>query len=282
MPPVAAIGAFVVGTAAAVASVAVAVVATIAAVIAPVVAAIGAVISGVVATIAPVLSAVIETVGGIVEGISGALQGAVEFIRTSIAEPFGKIVEALKTGITNIAKAITEPLKPILDPIKDSLVSIKDFVADTQTWIKTQLVPVEDLAFLVNTISAVSFVKQLLEGTTSISKVIGDVAEESGLKTAQAITVLWRETVQISTGILENVRDHHVLLTKTINDTDERLRKDMKLAIAYTEETIKGEVEKVKDGLSDRIMPMEHTIAGIERRTMDLPFFQRMLIRAID
>lgn len=282
MPPVAAVGAFVAGAAAAVASVAVAIVSTIAAVIAPVVAAISSVISGIVAVIGPVITSVIETVGGIVEGISGALQGAVEFIRTSIAEPFANIVKALKTGITNIVKAITEPLKPILNPIKDSLVAIKDFVADTATWINTQLVPVKELVELVNAISAVMVVKQLLEGTTSISQVIGDVAEESGLKTAQAITVLWRETVQMGTGILKNVRDHYVIVNDTINETDERLRKDMKLALEYTKETLKGEIDKVSDALSDRIMPLEHRIAGIERRTMDLPFFQQMLIRALD
>lgn len=282
MPVAAAIGAFVGSTAAAVASVAAVVVTTIAAVIAPVVAAVGAVVSGIVAAIGPVLTTVIETVGGIVEGISGALQGAVQFIRTSIAEPFANIVKALKTGIGDLAKAITEPLKPILNPIKDSLVAIKDFVADTATWINTQLVPVKDLVALVNTISAVMVVKQLLEGTTSISKIIGDVADESGLKTAQAITVLWRETVQMGTGILENVRDHYTIVQDTINDTDERLRKDMALAIEYAQEKIKGEIDTITHPLRERLWTAERDIAYVRRRTEDLPFFQQMLIRAIE
>ena len=282
MPPVAAVGAFVVGAASAVASVAVAVVSTIAAVVAPVVAAVTTVISAVVATIGPVLTSVIEAVGGIVEGISGALQGAVNFIRTAIAEPFANIVKALKTGITDLAKAITEPLKPILNPIKDALVSIKDFVADTATWIETQLVPVKELKELIDTISFLVVVKMLLEGTTSISQVIGDVAEESGLKTAQAITVLWRETVQMGTGIMENVRDHYTIVTDTINDTDDRLRKDIKLALEYTSETLEGEAREISDALSKRLLPLEYRIASIERRAMDLPFFQQMLIRALD
>ncbi len=282
MPPALAFVGFVAGAAATVASVVVPIVSTIAAVVGPVVAAVGSVITTIVSTVGAVLGPVIETVGGIVEVISGAIKGAVEVIRTTIAEPIANIVEGLKKGIVDIAKAITEPLKPILNPIKDTLVTIKDFVADTQLWVETQLKPVAELISVINTISAVMFVKQLLEGTTSVSQVIGDVAEESGLKTAEAITVLWRETVQMGTGILENVRDHYTLLGDTIDDTDERLRKDMALAIEYTKETIQGEIDKVQHALSERLTPMELEIAGIERRTMDLPFFQQMLIRAIE
>ena len=281
MPPAVAVVSFVASVGATVASVVVPIVSTIAAVVGPVVAAVGSVVTGIVSTIGAVLGPVIETVGWIVEGISGAVQGAVEIIRTTIAEPIANIVEALKTGIGDIAKAITEPLKPILDPIKDTLVTIKDFVADTQLWVETQLKPVAELISVINTISAVYFVKQLLEGTTSISQVIGDVADESGLKTAEAITILWRETVQIGTGILENVRDHYTLLGDTIDDTDERLRKDMQLSIEYAKGTIQGEIDKVRDALSEQLTPMELQIAGIERRTMDLPFFQEMLIRAL-
>ena len=281
MPPVVAIGGAIFGAASAVASVAVAVVSTVAAVVGPVVAAVGSVVTGIVSTIGAVLGPVIETVGGIVEGISGAIQGAVELIRTTVAEPIANIVEALKKGIGDIAKAITEPLKPILDPIKDTLVTVRDFMADTQLWVETQLKPVAELISVINTISAVNFVKMLLEGTEDIGKIIGDVADESGLKTAEAITVLWRETVQIGTGIMDNVRDHYTLLGDTIDDTDERLRADMQLSIEYAKGTIQGEIDKVRDALSEQLTPMELQIAGIERRTMDLPFFQQMLIRAL-
>ena len=282
MPPAIAIGAAFAGAAATVASVAVAVVSTVAAVIGPVVAAVGSVVGSIVATLGPVLSSIVNTVGGIVEGISGAIQGAVEIIRTRIAEPFAGIVESLKTGIGELAKAITEPVKPILDPIKETLTTIHDFVADTHEWIKVQLEPIEDLVDLVNTISAINVIKGLLTGTTSISQVIGDVAEESGLKTAEAITILWRDTVQMGTGILEEMRNQYTIVNDVISDTDERLRKDMKVAIEYTEETFKGQVEKVEHALRDRIGPMERELAYIERRTTDLPFFQEMLIRAIE
>ena len=109
-----------------------------------------------------------------------------------------------------------------------------------------------------------------------------ELARESGVKTAEAITILWRETVQMGTGILDNVREHYTLLGDTIDNTDERIRKDMALAVEYVKETIQGEIDEVRDALSERLTPMELEIAGIERRTMDLPFFQQMLIRAID
>ena len=282
MPPAAAIGAALFGAASAVASVVVGVVSTIAAVIGPVLATVSSIVGGVITTIGSVLTPIIESVGGIVEGISSVVKGAVEVIRTTIAEPIADIVEALKTGIAEVAKAITEPLKPILNPIKDTLVTIKDFVADTSLWVETQLKPVAELVTVINTISAVSFVKMLLEGTTDIAGIIGDIEAEAGAKTAEAITVLWRETVQIGTGILENVRDHYILLADTIDDTDERLRADVQLALEYTQETIQGEIDKVTDALSEQLAPMELQIAGIERRTMDLPFFQRMLICAIE
>lgn len=281
MPPAVAIAGAVAGAAATVASVVVPIVTTIASVVGPVVASVVSVVGGIITTIGGVLAPVIETVGGIVEAISGVVKGAVEVIRTTIAEPIANIVEALKTGIGDIVKAITEPLKPILDPIKDTLVTIKDFVADTAVWVDTQLKPVAELISVINTISAVNFVKQLLEGTTDISEIVGDIAEENHTLTAQAITVLWRETVQMGTGIMENVRDHYVLLSDTVDDLDDRMKAEIQLSLEYARATIQGEIDKVRDALSERITPMELELAAIERRTMDLPFFQQMLIKAL-
>ena len=273
------VGAAVVATVATVAAV---VVSTVVAVVGSVVAVVSSVVGGIVATLGPLISSVINTVGGIVEGISGEIQGVIELIRTKVAEPFANIVEALKTGIGEMVTKITAPVKPILDPIVETMTSIHDFVAGTQTWIETQMKPIEELVDLVNTISAINVVKGLLEGTISIGQVIGDVAEESGLKTAEAITILWRDTVQMGTGILEDMRNQYTIVTGVIDDTDERLRKDMKIALEYTEETLKGEIRRVTEPLYDRVGPLEREIAGIERRTMDLPFFQSMLIRALE
>lgn len=282
MPPAVAFIGAVAGAAGAVASIAGAVVSTIGAVIGPVLAAVGSVVTGIVTTIGAVLAPIINTVGGIVEGISGVIKGGVEFVRTAIAEPLGNIVQSIKAGIGKIAEVVTAPLKPILEPIAETLGTVKDFVAGTQTWINTQLAPVAELVELVNTISAVAFVKQILDGTTSITKIIGDVADDSGVKTAQAIAVLWRETAKMGADIVENVRDHYTILRDTIDDTDERLRKDMDLAIKYVRETIQGEIDSVTDVLSDRISLTDLELARIQRRIEDLPFFQEMLIKAID
>ena len=265
-----AVGAVVAGIAAAVATVAGAIVATV-----------GGIVSAIATTIGTTLAAVINTVGGIVEGVSVTIKGALDFIRTSIAEPFGKVVESLKAGIGDIAKAITEPVRPILEPIKDTLVHIHDFMADTRAWIKTELKPVADLVGFVQDISALRVVKSLLEGTTDIAGIIGDVERESGAATAQAITVLYRDMVGIATDTLDILRGHYTRLTDTIDNIGGRLKDDLDTAIAYTQETIRGEVRELTEPLSERVRFAEMDIAGIERRTMDLPFFQQMLIRAV-
>lgn len=281
MPPVFVIGAAIVSAAGAVASVAAAVVTTIASVVGPIVAAVGSVISAVVTTLGSVLSGIVNTIGSVVGGISETIQGAVNLVKTRIVEPFTGIIESLKTGIKGVADAITAPFKPILDPIKETLTTIKDFVVGTRTWIQDNLKPVRDLIELVEDISAMDVVKILLGGTEDIAGIIGDVEAGSGAATAQAITVLYRDIAQTTTETLEIVRNHYTRLRDTIDDTDERLRHDMDLAIAYAKETIQGEIDEVTNALSKRITPLEFRIAQIERRTMDLPFFQEMLIRAL-
>ena len=304
MPPAFAIGAFVVGVTAAVASVAASVVVAIAAVVGPVLAAVGStiggivsaigavvgpilstvgeIVGGIVTTIGSVLGPVIKAVGGVLETISAGIQAGLDVVKAKIAWIDQVLITPIKGFIGDVMKAMYAPVKPILEPIRDSLVAIRDFVVDTRTWIVTELKPVADLVEFIQDISAIVIIKDLLTGTSTIGDIIGRAGETADAATLEAITVLYRDIVQTTTGTLEIVRNHYTRLSDTINDTDERLRKDMDLAIAYTKETIQGEIDKVRDALSDRILPIEHRIAAIERRAMDLPFFQEMLIRALD
>jgi len=262
-------------------AVAVAVVATVAAVIAPIVATVVSVVSGVIATIAPVIGSIIETIGGIVEGISAGIQGAVEALKTTIAEPLGNIISGLKTAIGDIVSAITEPLAPILNPIKESLVSIKDFAVDINTWVNVQLAPVGELVTAINSISAVLFVKQLIEGTAGITQVIGKVADGEAEATAQAIAMLYNNIVDLSISTIDFAHDQSVALAKSIDEYDVRLRQDNQAALAMLEDTLDMQVQNVTASLTERITPIENGVTRITRRTEDLPYFQRMLVRAL-
>lgn len=276
------IGALIGGAASAVGGIVAGIASTIGAVAGSIVTAVGSVVSTIAASLGAALTPILKSVVGIVDAISGTAQAAIEVIRTTIAEPIGKVVQSLKAGIGDIAKALTEPLKPILDPIYDTLVTVHDFMADTQAWITTELKPVADLVGLIDDISALVVVKRILEGTTDIADILGDIEKAAGAKTAEAIAILWRDTVQITTGTLDIVRGHYTRLSDTIDGLDERLRKDMELAIKYAEEKLRGEVREIIDPLSERIWTAEREIAGIDRRTTDLPFFQTMLIRALE
>lgn len=281
MPLVTAIVATVAAATVAVASVAVAVAATVAAVIAPVVAAVGSIVSTVVATIAPVVGGIIDIVGGVVEIISAGVQGVVTTIKTTIAEPLGNIISGLKTAIGDIAAAITEPLKPILTPIKESLISIKDFVVETKTWISAELAPVGELIEVINTVSAVMFVKQLIEGTADITQIIGDVEGESGAATAQAIAMLYNDIVDTTIGTTNLIHDQGVALANAIDNYDEKIREDNRIALAMLKGAMDDHVTQVADSLTGRINPIEHDVIMIARRTEDLPYFQDMLIKAL-
>lgn len=256
--------------------------ATISAAAGSIVTTVGGIVSSITTTLGTTLGSVIEGVGGIAEGVSGTIEAALETIRTGIAEPFGEVVQSLKAGIGEIAKAITEPVKPILDPIRETLVDLHGFMADTQAWIQTELKPVADLVDFVNDISAILVVKRLLEGTTDIAEIIGDVEGESGAATAQAIAVLYRDMAAITTDTLDTLRGHYTRLNETIEGIGDRIRQENKVALAYVEETLKGELRELTDPLYERVGPLERELAYIERRTMDLPFFQEMLIRSIE
>jgi len=224
---------------------------------------------------------VIEAVGGVLEGISAGLQAGLDVVKAEIAKYTAYIKNTLHGTLGRWMRVIGETCKPIIVPIKDSLVAIRDFVVDTRTWIVTELKPVVDLVQFINDISALAVVTDLLAGTTIIADILGRAGDNADAATLEGITVLYREIVQSTTGTLEIVRNHYTRLSDTIDDTDERLRADMQLAIEYTKGTIQGEIDKVRDALSERLTPMELQIAGIERRMEDLPFFQEMLIRAL-
>ena len=266
---------------ASVASVVVTIAATVASVIAPVLSAIGGIVGTVVSALAPAVTTVINLVGGIVEVLSAGVQTAVTAIKTTIAEPLGNVISGLKTAIGEIATAITEPLKPILMPIKESLISIKDFVVGTKTWITAELAPVAELIEVVNTVSAVVFIKQLIEGTAGITQVIGEVEAESGIATAQAIAMLYQNIVDTSIGTTTFIHDQSVALANTIDNYDEKIREDNKIAMSMLSDAMDEQVTQVAKSLTERITPIESDVTMVARRTEDLPYFQEMLIRAL-
>lgn len=281
----------------------VAVAATVAAVIAPIISAVVSVVGGIVSTVGTVLGGVINVIGGIVEMVSAGLQTAVTALKTTIVEPLGNIVTGLKTAIGDVIGAITEPLAPILNPIKDSLITIKDFVVETQTWITAELAPVGELIEVVNTVSAVMFVKQLIDGTLGITEIIGEVADGNAIATAQAIVELSNNIVEISVGTLNYVHDSNVALANAIDNYDEKIREDNQIALAMLEDamsdrvtevannvtqritSIESDIVMVADGfdmkLQENISPITSSITMLARRTEDLPYFQDMLIKAL-
>ncbi len=281
MPIVTAIivtAAAVIGTVGAIAG---AVIATVGAILAPAIAAIAGVVGGVVSAIGGVLGGLVNVIGGIVEVMSAGLQAAVGALKTSIIEPLGNIISGLKAAIGEIAGAITEPLAPILNPIKDSLMAIKGFVAETQTWIAAELAPVAELIEVVNTVSAIMFVKQLIDGTLGVTEIIGEVADGSTIATAQAIVELSQNIVDISIGTLNYVHESNVALANAIDNYDEKIREDNRIALAMLSDSIDKQVMQVANSLTEQLLPIESDVTMVTRRTEDLPYFQDMLIRAL-
>lgn len=281
MPVVTAIVATVGAVAATVGSVVVAVAATVGAVLAPAIAAISSVVGGIVSAVGSVLGGIVNVIGGIVEVMSAGLQAAVTAVKTTIVEPIGNIITGLKTAIGEVIGAITEPLAPILNPIKDSLIVIKDFVVDTQTWITGELAPVGELIEVINTVSAIMFVKQLIDGTLGVTEIIGEVADGNALATAQAIVELSQNIVDTSIGTLSYVHESNIALANAIDNYDEKIREDNQIALAMVEDALTEQVTQVADSLSGRLTPMESNVTMIARRTEDLPYFQEMLIKAL-
>lgn len=254
---------------------------TVVSIVTPVVSAIVSIVGTVVATISPVVGGIVDVIGGVVEVISAGVKASVAAIKTTVLEPLGNIIKGLKTAIGEIATTITEPLKPILTPIKDTLVTIKDFVVDTQTWIQAELAPVAELVEIVNTVSAIMFVNQLLKGTVGISQIVGEVERDSGIVTAQAITTLYNDIVNVAVGTASLVHEQTLSMANAIDDYDAKFREDNKIALAMLKEGMEEQVTQVANNLTLRLTPIEGNVTMIARRTEDLPYFQDMLIKAL-
>lgn len=279
--PLAFIAGAVFAVAVAVGATVVAVVATVGAVIAPIIAGIASVVGGIVSAVGTVLGAVIQTVGGIVEAISAGVQGAVAGIKTAIVEPLGNVIAGLKTAVGNIIKVITEPLAPILNPIKDSLIAIKDLALEIDVWVKAELAPVAELIEVVNTVSAIMVVKQLIEGTGDITQIIGDVEGETGAATAQAIVMLYKDIVNTTVATTTMIHDQGLALATSIDNYDEHLREDNQIALAMLSDSLDEQVTQVANSLTGRITPIESDVTLLAFKMQDVPRFQDMLIKAL-
>lgn len=281
MPFVTAIVATVAAVVSTVVPIVTAIAATVASLVAPVVSAIATLAGVVVSTLSPAISTIVNLVGGVVELLSAGIQGSVELIKTTIAEPLGDIISGLKTAIVDMTTAITEPLKPILNPIKDSLISIKDFVVETKSWITAELAPVAELIQVVNSISAVVFIKSLIDGTAGITNIVGEVADESGAKTAQAIAMLYKDIVSTSIGTTTFIQKQSLALAETIDNYNENIRKDTELALGVLEKSLGEHITEVAMVIGGEVDNSRRKIYAIERRIEDLPHFQQMLINAL-
>lgn len=258
------------------------VVSAISNVISPILDLVGTIVNGILVTLGNVLGHIIEAVGGVLETIATGIKTGVEAVTEAMKPYIKSVTETYSKLIKYTYDVVVTPFKPILIPIRDSLKYISDFITGTRAWIVTQLKPVGDLIGLINDISALATIKRLLTGQMEIAEILGDKSEDPMLNLATSIFVLYRNIVQTTTETLELTRNTYTRLRDTIDEFDERISKDMALAIEFAKATVQGEIDKVTDALSGRLTPMELEIAGIERRSMDLPFFQQMIIRSIE
>lgn len=280
IPPAFIAGA-VFAVAASVVGVTVAVVASVGSVIAPLISGITSIVGGIVSAVGAVLGTVVTTIGSIVEVISSGVQAALSGIKEVLIEPLGNVITGLKTAIGDIINVITTPLKPILNPIKDSLIAIKDLVVEIDVWAKAELAPVAELIEVVNTVSAVMIVKQLIEGTADITQVLGDVEGETGVATVQAITMLYQDIVDTTIGTTTMIHDQGVALANSIDNYDEKLREDNVIALAMLSDSIDEQVTQVADSLAGRITPIEGDVTMLAFKMQDVPRFQKLLIKAL-
>lgn len=276
------VGAIVGSIAVSIAATVFSIVSAIADVVGPILDLVGQIVGGIIVTLGNVLKQIIEAVGGVLETIATGLKTGIESVTEAMKPYVETITKKVNDLFTYTVDVLVTPFKPILIPIRDSLKYIHDYVKGTQAWIVTQLKPVGDMIGLINDISALATIKKLLTGQMEIAEILGDKSEDPMLNLTTSIFVLYRDIVQTTTDTLELTRNTYTRLRDTIDEFDERIRKDMALAIAYVKETVQGKIDEVRDALSERLTPMELQVAGIERRTMDLPFFQQMLIRALE
>jgi len=244
-----------------------------------------ATVGGIVATVAGAVAAgvatVVSAVGGIVSSVTSSLSAGLTSVTSTLQAVTGKIVYTVGTAIAQLESLITVPLQPILHPIKVALSAIYEYLSGVAEWVNVALKPYKDLITVIDTITALTAIKNLNEGIAEVGNLLGQVAAGRSQSTAAAIAQLLAMITKTSVGILDSVHQTYQALSDRIENFSDTIQRNFEKRMTEMEATIYQTIAGIEDSLSGRSITVQRQVTAIERRISDLPWFMSMLIRAL-
>jgi len=292
----AAIGGAVVGAAAAIGSVVAGLAGAIGGAVVGIASAIGSVVGsaagGIISTIGGVASTLLSGVGGLA---SGAVDAVVN-LAGSLTTMIGNLSSGLTDAINRITLPITKTIKStfgvlrtvidpvataIMTPIKDTLVIIKGAVDMVMSPVEAILKPVIAARELINSVSTLKVLYDVIEGQAEISELIGAVADGEAGKTAEAIAVLYRDITGTTISMIDKVDSETKMLWASIDSFDERIKTSVDEKMALMKADVMSAVTPRLDTLGVGQEAITRGMARISRHIDDEPWFAWMLLRAL-
>lgn len=273
------VGAVAGGVASAVGAVAGAVAATI-----------GTAVTGISAAVGGIVSALGGTIGGLVSGIGGAIsaigQGTIKPIADGVSGIGSKIADTVKgittglsSAIAKIKAGITKPLEPILLPIKDTLVAVKTTVEAIKAPVEAIIKPVQQVRETIQSIANLKILRQVLDGTGSISELLGDVADDKSESTAAAIAELTKSIATTTIGLMDKVDQEYKLTKATLDNFEATFTQTVNQRIEQAKAYVLSMVTPKIDLLGRHQLNLNRAIARVTRRIDDPVWFGYMLLR---
>jgi len=243
--------------------------------------AVGAIAAGIASTIATVVAPLVASVASVVGTVTGVLASTIARVVTPIAATLKTITTSVNTAIANIGKYIDDTTKPILDPIRESWKSIKEYLDELKEPWKPLWQPVKEIADVVNTVTDVKIMGQLLTGSEGIAKIVKYAEDGKLLDMAAAISTTYQMIAKTTTGILERANAEYKSFSSKMVYFDNSMRNLIHLTQSKTLETMYAKVKEVTGQVVSAFAEIDKKVSAIGRRTEDLSLFQTMLIRAL-
>lgn len=249
-------------------------------------------VAAVVGVIGSVLAPIAKVIEGVVAGISSIVAKAgtwitqtlgqtVEGFIETVGKPVGQVLEGLKSGIEKLVGVIEGKLEPVLSPIKDALQLTYDKLKAIDTWIRTQLKPLTEVVDLVEKVTSLKVLTDLMRGQADIMDLINELSRGGKRSTAVAIASLLKSITELGINLIDHTEKQYTLFSEKIRTSDEtfkaaldQLQRDVadKMAIRF------DNLDKV---LFERTDSLAMKVAAITRRTEDLPWFAYMLLQVL-
>jgi len=218
-----------------------------------------------------------RTAADIAGGLSTAIKAVtvpVKNVVTSFTTVYGRIKETITTVVDNVAY-------PILNPIKETLQTVKTVVDTIKEPVDTLLEPVKLVRQTISDISSLKIIGDVLDGTASVTDLLGGVAEGKSVETAAAISELTKAITTTTVGTMDKIDTEFALLGATIDSFDERIKTSVAEYAAITKAEVLAKVTPRLDTLGRYQEKAISGLARITRHIEDEHWFAWMLLKTL-